>query len=156
MRTATLIDGPLLRISGGRWRLSFVIPVLLLRCTGAKSGRIREVPLLYVPFNQQSTLRTAPDTGAQPYLQGLILIASNAGQAKPPAWYHNLLASESVEALVDRQWRRFGHRELSGEERDIAWQAALAMYPGYAHYAAQTARVIPVLLMYPLGLAVDQ
>ena len=46
---ATIIDRPLMRLSGGRLRLSFVVPVTLLRCRGAKTGLVREVPLLYAP-----------------------------------------------------------------------------------------------------------
>jgi hypothetical protein len=63
MRLATRVDRPLMRKSGGRLRLSFVMPLVLLRCPGARTGIVREVPLLYVPDGTN-----------------VVLIGSNGGQ----------------------------------------------------------------------------
>src|SRR6476661_3731266 len=49
------------------------MPVLLLTTIGRKSGKRRTIPLTYLP-----------DT------RGPVLIASNFGKDRPPAWYLNL------------------------------------------------------------------
>jgi hypothetical protein len=67
MHLATIVDRPLLRLGNGRLRLSFVVPMLLLTCRGARTGARREVPLLYVP-----------DGG------NVLLIGSNGGSLMSP------------------------------------------------------------------------
>src|SRR5262245_44426339 len=57
---------------------------VLLRCTGARSGMVREVPLL-----------------ATPVLEGYVVIASKAGAAEHPAWYRNLKANPKCTLAVD-------------------------------------------------------
>src|SRR5882762_839253 len=68
------IDRPLLKMSNGRISVKFFssTPVLLLKHTGAKSGLTRETPLVYTPDGDS-----------------VILVASNAGSSKNPAWYAN-------------------------------------------------------------------
>jgi len=38
-------------------------------------------------------------------------------------------------------------RELSGAERDIWWERAVAAYPPYAEYQQRTSRLIPVFVL---------
>ncbi len=127
MRLATWVDRPLMRISSGRLRLSFVIPTLLLRCPGARTGRMREVPLLYVPDGDN-----------------VLLIGSNGGQARSPAWCHNLRRRKQVVCLLHGEEVCFETAELAGRRREEAWQRAVAVYPGYARYAERAGRLIPV------------
>ena len=124
---ATAIDRPLLRATGGRLRLSFVVPVLLLRCRGARTGELREVPLLYAPDGDDA-----------------LLVASNGGQAREPAWAHNLRAHPRVQALTSAGAFDFEAVELDGADYDDAWAKACAVYPGYEVYAARVARRIAV------------
>jgi deazaflavin-dependent oxidoreductase (nitroreductase family) len=130
MRLATWVDRPLLRVSGGRLRLSFVIPVLLLRCPGARSGIMREVPLLYVP--------AGPD---------VLLVGSNGGQARDPAWCHNLRRQLRVKCALRGEQVSFDVEELAGEAREAAWRQATALYPGYQEYAKRAGRLIPLFLL---------
>ena len=125
MYVATSVDRPLMRISKGRVRLSFVIPALLLRCRGARTGLIREVPLLYVPDGD-----------------AMLLVASNGGKARAPAWCFNLRAAPDVECVL--AGRVFGYRseELDGERYAQAWARAIDLYPGYEHYAEHSGRLI--------------
>ena len=51
-------------------------PVLLLQTTGRRSGRTRTTPVQYLADG---------DT--------FVVVASNAGAARPPAWYLNLRAN---------------------------------------------------------------
>jgi len=130
MRLATRVDPPLLRLSAGRLRLSFVIPVLLLHCTGARTGNQRTLPLLYVPLAAQ------PGT--------LLLIASNAGQDQHPAWYFNLLAHPEVSCELDGKKRKYSAQLLGGEPRRVAFETAVCVYPGYGRYAQRCEREIGV------------
>lgn len=135
MKLATAIDGPLMRATRGRLRLSFVIPVLLLRVRGRKTGALREIPLLYIPDGDDC-----------------LLVASNAGQGRLPMWYLNLRGMESAVILTSRGERTVHVHELAGEERSSAWAKAVALYPGYVRYQARTGYLIPVVRLRPQTL----
>lgn len=127
MRFATLVDRPLLRVSRGRLRLSFVIPCLLLRCRGARSGLIREVPLLYVPDGKD-----------------ILLVGSAGGAESAPAWCANLRACPEVQTIRKGQVEQRIAMLLEGDERAAAWALAVSAYGGYARYQARISREIPV------------
>jgi deazaflavin-dependent oxidoreductase (nitroreductase family) len=126
------LDPPLLKASKG-WVSSLPgQPVLLLAHTGAKSGARRETPLVYAS--------DGPD---------LVLIASNGGNPKHPAWYHNLIANPECEVVARGRSGRYLAREAAGPERERLWARALEIYPGYATYQARTdGRTIPVLILH--------
>ncbi len=128
MKLATAIDGPLMRATHGKLRLSFVIPVLLLKVRGRKTGTLREIPLLYVPDGQDC-----------------LLIASNAGQGHVPKWYLNLRESKVVDIVTRAGSRTMHVRELVNEERRDAWIKATTLYPGYVRYQQRTSYPIPVI-----------
>jgi deazaflavin-dependent oxidoreductase (nitroreductase family) len=127
MKVATHVDRSLMKLTRGAVRLSFVIPTLLLRCTGAKSGRLREVPLLYV-LDEDSVL----------------LVGSNGGAVAEPAWCANLRAQPRVECLIRRRMQAYRAVELSGAARAEAFQKAQSVYPGYTRYQQRLTREIPV------------
>ena len=139
MHLATWIDRPLMRLSRGRLRLSFVIPVLLLRCRGVRSGRLREVPLLYVPIDDD-----------------VLLVASNGGQARAPAWCHNLRGQPEVECLMTGEITRFAADELAGQRREDAWDRVTAVYPGYLNYAERAQRLIPLFRLRKLPVPTER
>ena len=129
------VDRAVSRISGGRTTaVSFFtgLPIITLTTTGAKSGKPRSVPLVGVPDGER-----------------LILIASNWGQARHPAWYHNVRANPEVTVFAedDPAGRLYGARELAGEERGAAWARVVRLYPWYAGYAARSGREIPVVVL---------
>ncbi len=128
MKLATAVDRPLMRLTGGRLRLSFVIPVLLLRVRGRKTGQWREVPLMYVPDGES-----------------VLLLASNAGQGRLPGWYLNLRESPHVEVVLSGLPKTMSVMELSGVQREKAWEKAVNLYPGYAVYQQRTPYPIPVV-----------
>jgi deazaflavin-dependent oxidoreductase (nitroreductase family) len=114
------IDRPVYRLTGGRHTFATLVsglPVVMLTTTGARSGLPRTVPVLGLP---------TPD--------GIAVIASNYGQARHPAWYHNLRADPSGEIAVDGKRRRFRAVEAQGERRDRIWQQGLRVYPGWSQY----------------------
>ncbi len=133
MHLATRIDRPLLKATKGRLRLSFVIPLLLLHCRGARTGIEREVPLLYVALGD-----------------AVLLIGSNGGQTSDPAWCHNLRAQAQVRCTFRGRERKFAARELSGSEHASAWNDAVEVYPGYQRYQARAERQIPLFRLDPI------
>lgn len=129
------LDRLLLRLSGGRWSLPRLagLPVVTLTATGARSGRPRSVPLIATPDGER-----------------MILIASNWGQARHPAWYHNVRAHPEVTVTVAGEQRRYRAQEVIGAEREAAWAKAVAGYPGYNAYRRRAGREIPVVLLEPV------
>jgi deazaflavin-dependent oxidoreductase (nitroreductase family) len=133
VRVFSHIDRSLLRLSGGRLSLAVGQPILLLTTKGAKTGHRRATPLLYVP------------DGAD-----IILIASNGGRPRHPAWYHNLRAHPEAILLLQGKEGRYQAREAHGEERERLWRKAVDTYAGYQAYSRWTGgRQIPVMILTP-------
>jgi deazaflavin-dependent oxidoreductase (nitroreductase family) len=125
----------LYRRSGGR--LGHSIPgvagkMLLLDHLGARSGKRRSSPLLYV--------EDGPN---------LVVVASKGGFPKHPAWYHNLLAHPDTSVQVGSERRAIHARVAAPEERERLWEMAVAAYPGYEDYRARTDREIPLVVLEP-------
>ena len=132
-RTIHHVDAAVLQLSGGRTTAAALLsglPVVALTTTGARSGQPRTVPLVVVPDGDR-----------------LILIASNWGQARHPAWYYNLKANPRVTVTRSGQTRPYLAREAIGEERAACWAKAVAIYPGYVGYAERAGREIPVIVV---------
>jgi deazaflavin-dependent oxidoreductase (nitroreductase family) len=107
--------------------------MLLVETRGRRTGETRVVPL-----------------GAVRHGDGWILVASNAGKDRMPAWAHNLRAAPAV--VVDHDGRRSPHtaREVTdAPEYDRLWALACAAYPGYAVYRERTDRPIPLFVLDP-------
>lgn len=102
-------------------------PLLLLTATGAKSGQQRTTPMMYVPDG---------DTW--------LVIASNAGAARHPDWYHNLMAHPEVTVEIGDETIPATASLISGDERAPIWKQIVASYPFFAEHQAQTTREIPV------------
>jgi deazaflavin-dependent oxidoreductase (nitroreductase family) len=79
----------------------------------------------------------------------VIVIGSNAGNKRTPAWSLNLQANPEAEVEVYGERRRVRARVLEGEEREAAWRAANSEYAGFDHYDARTAREIKVFALDP-------
>jgi deazaflavin-dependent oxidoreductase (nitroreductase family) len=107
------------------------LPVVIYTTRGNKSGKIRKTPLMRVEHD-----------GAY------LMVASQGGAPKHPVWYHNVKADPTA-LMVQDGADRFDAtaRELSGEEREVWWQRAVAAYPSYADYQRKTDRQIPVFLV---------
>jgi F420H(2)-dependent quinone reductase len=119
------------RASGGRVGSRVAgLPVLRLTTTGRTSGKARSVMLTYLEDPR-----------------GYIVIASNAGDRRDPAWWRNLQADPAASVRTGRQTHAVRMRQLDGDEREQAWLRAVAAFDGYARYAASTPRTIPVALL---------
>ena len=81
-----------------------------------------------------------------------MIIASNFGQQRNPAWYYNLKANPQVTVTYEGQEREMLARELEGEEREKWFERGIEIYPGWVEYRERTAthRLIPVIELLPL------
>ncbi len=107
-------------------------PVVMLTMRGARSGRLRRVPLMRVEHDGTYAA-----------------VASKGGAPSHPQWYHNLRANPSVTLQDGTTTTAVRAREISGAERDQWWPRCVAAYPPYADYQTRTDRLIPVLLLEP-------
>lgn len=109
------------------------MPVIVLVSRGARSGKIRKIPLMRVEHD------------------GLYaVVASLGGAPKHPTWYYNLVADPHVELRDGAVVRDYLARELEGAERETWWARSVEAYPDYADYATKTSRLIPVFVLEPL------
>ncbi len=119
--------------SGGR-RASTLgdsdMAVIIVTTRGNKSGRIRKTPLMRVEHDGEYAL-----------------VASKGGAPTHPVWYYNLVADPTAVMIQDGP-EPFDAvvRQLSGDERAAWWERAVAAYPPYAEYQANTEREIPVFV----------
>lgn len=112
---------------GGSWDGR---PLLLLTTTGAKSGRRRTTPVMYLPDGDQ-----------------LLIFASKGGAPTNPGWYHNLLAHPDVTVEVGAETFDAEAEVLTGEERDRLYRKQAELYPMFAEYERRTSRKIPVVAL---------
>jgi len=113
------------------------IPMVLMYTIGARTGQTRIVPLQYYD--------------AEP--EGIMVLASNNGQPKAPAWYHNLKAHPEIDILVGREKRRVRAEELPPSRRAQVWPEMRRQNPAIEKYAARAGRLLPVMLLRTLKQA---
>lgn len=124
------------RASGGR--VGHTIPgvpgkMLLLDHVGAKSGRKRTSPLLYIPDGES-----------------VVVVASKGGFPRHPAWFHNLMANPDTAVRIGRERRPVRARVANPEERERLWPKAVESYHGYADYQKRSrGREIPLVVLEP-------
>jgi len=110
------------------------MPVVILWTLGAKSGKIRKTPLMRVEHDGDYAV-----------------VASLGGSPQHPVWYHNLVANPHVELQDGPERHDYTAREVTGEEKALWWERAVAAYPDYADYQKSTDREIPVFVLERQG-----
>jgi deazaflavin-dependent oxidoreductase (nitroreductase family) len=120
------------RLSGGRiGGRAYGAPILLLHHKGAKSGKERVAPLLYMPDDDR-----------------MVIVASKGGHTKNPGWYHNLMANPDTEVELPKEGRVAVHaHRASPDERRELWPRVVDLYSGYADYQHSTSREIPLVVL---------
>jgi deazaflavin-dependent oxidoreductase (nitroreductase family) len=126
LRWTGKLNVPLYRLSGGRvgGRVGRA-PVLLLTTTGRKSGERRTAPVVYLADGEN-----------------VVLINTNAGNAKIPAWSLNLKAKPEAEVEVGRRRYPVRARIAEGEEH-------VEQYAGFDDYKRQMEREPSVFVLEP-------
>jgi deazaflavin-dependent oxidoreductase (nitroreductase family) len=134
LRWTGKLNIPLYRLSGGRigGRINRA-PVLLLTSTGRKSGQRRTAPVVYLAEGDR-----------------FIVIGSNAGHARVPAWSLNLEANPDAEVEVGRKRLKVRARVAEGEERAELWRKSNEQYAGFDDYSARTDRDIALFVLEPV------
>ena len=105
-------------------------PMLLLTTTGAKSGKSRENPMMYLAEDDR-----------------IYVFASKAGAPTNPDWYHNLVAHPEVTVELGTERFEAVATPVDRPERDRIYAEQASRYPGFAGYEASTDRVIPVVAL---------
>jgi deazaflavin-dependent oxidoreductase (nitroreductase family) len=109
-------------------------PGILVRTTGARSGKVHTICLPFLPYEGDR-----------------IIVASYGGGPKNPAWYHNLRAHPDV-VVRDRSRVFWAHATVvEGDERLAVWDAVVADAPWYATYQTRTTRTIPLIRLRETG-----
>ena len=75
------------------------------------------------------------------------VVASMGGAPKNPVWYHNMVAHPEVELQDGPQRWDMVAREVTGDEKALWWERAVAVWPDYAAYQERTDRAIPVVVL---------
>jgi deazaflavin-dependent oxidoreductase (nitroreductase family) len=133
LNVANPIDRRLLPATNGRISISIGQPVLCLEVRGAKTGKVRRIPLLFTELDGN-----------------LVIIASATGRPKHPAWFRNVVANPRVKVFAPGgRTGEYEARVAEGEERERAWQEGLDVYPGFEVYEGRTSgiREIPVVIL---------
>ncbi|MEP6844060.1 MAG: nitroreductase family deazaflavin-dependent oxidoreductase [Pseudolysinimonas sp.] len=108
------------------------MPVIVLTSVGAKSGMLRKTALMRVEHDGHYAV-----------------VASMGGAPKHPVWYYNLVKNPHVELQDATEKHDYLAREVSGDEKALWWERAVAAYPPYDDYQEKTDRQIPVFVLEP-------
>jgi deazaflavin-dependent oxidoreductase (nitroreductase family) len=112
------------------------VPSLILRTTGRRSGLTRAAVLAY-----------GSDAGSY------VVVASNGGQDRPPAWLHNVRANPEVEIQVGRRRAAGRARIVEAGDPDYPrlWRLVNAVNHGrYDGYQRLTERPIALVVLAAL------
>ncbi len=133
LRAIGKINVPVYRLTRGRVLGKIGrAPVLLLTSIGRRSGQPRTAPVLFIA------------DGAN-----LVVIGSNAGNERAPAWSHNLKANPDADVQIRGERRTVRARVAAGEERAELWRKVNAQYAGFEDYDERTSRDIAVFVLEP-------
>lgn len=107
-------------------------PLLLLTTVGAKSGKARVNPLMYL------------EEGGRRYI-----FVSKGGAPSNPDWYYNLVANPKASIEVGSEAVEVVATPIEEGERSRIYAEQARRYPGFAEYQAKADRVIPVVALDP-------
>ncbi len=127
------LNAPVYRLTRGRvgGKLGKA-PILLLTTTGRKSGQPRTAPVLYLADGDR-----------------FVVINTNAGNDKTPAWSLNLRANPEAEVEVGSKKVAVRARLAGGEERADLWRRHSEQYSGWDYYESKLDREVGVFVLEP-------
>ena len=104
--------------------------VLALTTRGRRSGEERSTAVGYLEDGDR-----------------IVLVASNAGLDRLPAWWLNLREHPDAEVDLGRERRAVRARTATDEERERLWPRVLEQFEGFDSYASYTQRKIPLVML---------
>ncbi|KUN03573.1 nitroreductase [Streptomyces yokosukanensis] len=108
-------------------------PVVVMSTRGAKTGKIRKVPVMRVEHEGRYAV-----------------VGSLGGSPRHPLWYFNVKADPHVELQDGSVQQDMTAHEATGEERAEWWRRAVAVFPRYAEMQKKTSRQFPVFVLEPV------
>jgi deazaflavin-dependent oxidoreductase (nitroreductase family) len=136
MSTALRVHERIYKATDGRLGHRMIgVPTLLLRTTGRRSGATRTNGLVYA--------RDGDD---------YLVVPSNGGADRPPAWLHNMRAHPDVEVQVCRKRSKGTASEVEPADPDYdrLWKIVNENNKDrYTAYQKMTSRPIPVVVVKP-------
>jgi deazaflavin-dependent oxidoreductase (nitroreductase family) len=105
-------------------------PVLLLQTRGRRSGRARTTPVQYLADGD-----------------AFVVVASNAGARRPPAWLLNLRADPHARVELGADALDVTARETRDEERAALWHRLTADNPSLSKAARKAGRPLPIVVL---------
>ncbi len=129
LKWVSSINAFIYKLSNGRlWsKWSGKYPIMVLSVYGAKSNKLRAIPLIKVL-----------DAGKP------ILVASMGGMPMHPSWYFNVVANPRVSVQIGAEKKYYIAKKLTDEEKDKVWTTVCSYYPDYDQYRNNTKRNIGV------------
>jgi deazaflavin-dependent oxidoreductase (nitroreductase family) len=112
------------RLSG--WKAS----TLLLVTRGRRSGKLRRTALAYGEHDGR-----------------YVIVASNGGAERHPAWYLNLVEDPAVQVQVRDDRFAARARDATADERPALWKLMASLGPALEDYQRQSGREIPVVIL---------
>jgi deazaflavin-dependent oxidoreductase (nitroreductase family) len=109
--------------------------VLLMTAKGVKSGDAITTPLVYGREGDQ-----------------YVIVASQGGAPKHPAWFANIKANPEVEVEVanangTETFKARAHVVDNRAERDRLYEEMSKIWPSFKNYQTKTDRLIPVVIL---------
>lgn len=132
------IDRQLWQRTNGRLSLGHVgrreaaLQTLLLTTTGAKTGKQRSTPVVYLEDDD-----------------AIVVVASNFGEQRHPAWSYNLIAEPRATVQVHEQRRKVRARRATEHEKAALWPRLLELYPPWDAYTHRTERDFRAFFLEP-------
>jgi deazaflavin-dependent oxidoreductase (nitroreductase family) len=102
--------------------------LMLLTTVGRKSGRPHTTPMMFHRSGDR-----------------VLVIASNVGAPRHPAWYLNLVANPRVTVEIGDEHYPATANPLEGADHRNAWAEITGLYPFFLDHQASTTRMIPVV-----------
>ena len=121
------------RVTGGRLMSTIRgMDICVVKTKGAKSKKIRYIPLMLVPYEE-----------------GVILVASMGGAPAHPSWYWNINAHPEVLVYLEGKKLDLVAEQVSDDKKAELWSLICSFYPPYDDYQKKTERNIPVFNCQP-------
>jgi len=129
----TSLHAAIYRLTGGRIGARMAgLDVLLLTTTGSRTGQPRTTPLGYLRDGD-----------------AYVIVASNGGADRHPAWYFNLVKRPHAHIRVGDRAIDVRADTLQGSDRERVWSRVVEAGPGYANYQRRAKREIPLVRLVP-------